>query len=82
MPTTTVSPKFQVVIPKELREKHAICAGQKVQFLDLGYQIVLVPIVEPEELMGILPIDSEFVRDKVDRLQSFDDATPPVGAAS
>jgi AbrB family looped-hinge helix DNA binding protein len=31
MPTVTVSPKFQVVIPREIREAMNLRAGEKVQ---------------------------------------------------
>ena len=33
MTAVTVSPKFQVVIPKEVRESMGIFSGQKIQVL-------------------------------------------------
>ena len=68
MPTVTVSPKFQVVIPKEVREAMNITPGQKVQMMIYKGNIVLVPLRPIEELRGILKgIDTTFERDP-DRL--------------
>jgi AbrB family looped-hinge helix DNA binding protein len=50
----TISSKWQVVIPKEVREKLKIRPGQKVQAFALGDRIELVPIVPLEELKGFL----------------------------
>lgn len=46
MAVVTVSPKYQVVIPKEVREKLGIRPGQKVEAFAVGNRIELVP-VEP-----------------------------------
>ena len=43
MPAVTVSPKYQVVIPKEIREEMDIKPGQKVQMMIYKSNIVLVP---------------------------------------
>ena len=68
MPTVTVSPKFQVVIPKDIREAMNIMPGQKVQMMIYKGNIVLVPLRPIEELRGILKgIDTTFERDP-DRL--------------
>ena len=68
MPTVTVSPKFQVVIPKEVREAMNITPGQKVQMMIYRGNIVLVPLRPIEELRGILKgIDTNVERDP-DRL--------------
>jgi AbrB family looped-hinge helix DNA binding protein len=68
MPTVTVSPKFQVVIPKEVREAMNITPGQKVQMMIYRGNIVLVPLRPIEELRGILKgIDTDIERDP-DRL--------------
>jgi AbrB family looped-hinge helix DNA binding protein len=42
MVTVTVSPKFQVVIPKEIRERLNIVPGQKVHAVDYEGRIELV----------------------------------------
>lgn len=44
METVTVSPKFQVVIPKRIREKLGLSPGQKVQAILYGDRIELVPV--------------------------------------
>ncbi len=54
MSEVTISSKWQVVIPKEVREKLKIRPGQKVQAFALGDRIELVPIVPLEELKGFL----------------------------
>lgn len=49
-----VSPKFQVVIPKSVRESLAITAGQRLQIVQYGDRIELVPVREVAEMRGFL----------------------------
>lgn len=44
--SVTVSPKFQVVIPKQIREEYNIQPGQKWEFLPLGEGLILVPALD------------------------------------
>ena len=44
METVTVSPKFQVVIPKEIRESLKLAPGQKIQALLYENRIELIPL--------------------------------------
>ena len=68
MTAVTVSPKYQVVIPKDIREEMDIKPGQKVQMLICKGNIVLVPLRPIEELRGFLKgIDTTIERDP-DRL--------------
>ena len=65
MTTVTVSPKFQVVIPKEVRESMGIISGQKVQMLTYCNRIELIPIKPMSEMKGFLKgIDTTVPRDK------------------
>ncbi len=65
MKAVTVSPKYQVVIPKEIREAVGIVAGQKVQMISYRDRIELVPIRPMKSLKGFLQgIDTEVTRDK------------------
>lgn len=43
MATTTISPKFQVVIPKEVREKLHLKSGQKMTVVTKGGMVYLIP---------------------------------------
>jgi AbrB family looped-hinge helix DNA binding protein len=43
MPTTTVSSKGQVVIPRYLREKHRLTSGMRLQISETGKGLVLSP---------------------------------------
>ncbi len=64
METVTISPKFQVVIPKSIREALHLRPGQKVQAIQYGHRIELVPIVPLRQLMGSLRgIDTHVPRD-------------------
>lgn len=54
MNTVTVSPKFQVVIPREVRDALDIKAGQKVQILQYEDRIVLIPLVPIQQTRGFL----------------------------
>jgi AbrB family looped-hinge helix DNA binding protein len=64
METVTVSPKFQVVIPRKVRESLDIRPGQKVQVIRYEDRIELVPVRPAREMRGFLEgIDTEVERD-------------------
>ena len=68
MTAVTVSPKFQIVIPKDVRESMGIESGQKVQVLVYKNRIELIPLQPIRKLRGITKgIDTPFERDE-DRL--------------
>ena len=68
MTAVTVSPKFQIVIPKDIRESMGLVSGQKVQVLTYRNRIELIPIKPMKEMKGLLTeIDTAVKRDK-DRL--------------
>jgi len=68
MTAVTVSPKFQVVIPKEVRESMGITSGQKIQMLTFQNRIELIPIKPIKEMRGYLKgINANIKREK-DRL--------------
>ncbi len=68
MTAVTVSPKFQVVIPKEVREAMGIHAGQKIQVITYQNRIELIPLKPMKEMRGFLKgMDTELQRDD-DRL--------------
>ncbi len=68
MNTVTISPKYQVVIPKSIREKLGLYPGQKVEALVYGDRIEFIPVRPMEEMRGFLRgIDTVVERD-ADRL--------------
>jgi AbrB family looped-hinge helix DNA binding protein len=65
MVAVTVSPKFQVVIPKTVRESMGIFSGQKIQVITYQNRIELIPIKPMKKMKGLLKgIDTEVTRDK------------------
>ncbi len=65
MTAVTVSPKFQVVIPKEVRESMGIFSGQKIQVLTYKNRIELIPIKPMKKMRGFLKgINTKVSRDK------------------
>ena len=52
METVTISPKFQVVIPKAIRTRLGLRAGQKIQAIVYQDRIELVP-VRPARQLGV-----------------------------
>ncbi len=69
MATATISSKFQVVIPKEIRQEVSIRQGQMVQVIAKGGVITLVPDRPLSDLRGFLRgSDTSGVREKRDRL--------------
>ncbi len=68
MTAVTVSPKFQVVIPKDVRESMGITSGQKIQMLTFRNRIELIPIKPIKQMKGFLKgINTNIKREK-DRL--------------
>lgn len=64
MATVTVSPKFQVVIPQEVREALDLRPGEKLQVFQYDRRIELVPIRPIREMRGFLRgIDTAVDRD-------------------
>ena len=64
METVTVSPKFQVVIPRAVRESLDIKPGQKMDVFEYDGRIEFVPVRHPREMRGFLAgIDTTVVRD-------------------
>jgi AbrB family looped-hinge helix DNA binding protein len=49
----TVSPKYQVVIPMELRERLNIRPGSKMTMLEINGQVRLLPLLPPAAYRGI-----------------------------
>lgn len=65
----TLSSKFQLSIPKAIREEMNLKAGQKFAIISKGDTIVLAPIRSLEEMRGILKgADTSDYRDRTDRL--------------
>jgi AbrB family looped-hinge helix DNA binding protein len=68
MITVTVSSKYQVVIPKEIREKLNIKVGQRFQILYYGDRIEFIPQKNIRSMKGFLKgIDTKIIRGE-DRL--------------
>jgi len=65
MQRVTVSPKYQVVIPKAIREALHLRPGQKMQIVEYDGRIELIPERDIKDLRGFLKgIDTEFKREE------------------
>lgn len=65
MSVVKVSPKFQVVIPREIREALRLEAGQKVQVLQYQNRVEFIPVRPMRKMRGFLKgIDTSVARDK------------------
>lgn len=63
METITVSPKFQIVIPKKIRQKLEIKPGQKLQVFQSGNRIEYIIINDISTARGFLKgIDTDIER--------------------
>jgi AbrB family looped-hinge helix DNA binding protein len=68
MNAVTLSSKFQISIPKQVREQQSWKVGQKLAFVQQGKQCILVPVPAPEELFGIAKgASADGYRDRKDR---------------
>jgi AbrB family looped-hinge helix DNA binding protein len=68
MDSLTISPKFQVVIPKHIRESLGLRPGQKIQAVQYGDRVELVPIVPAKQMRGFLRGIDTTVPREADRL--------------
>jgi AbrB family looped-hinge helix DNA binding protein len=54
MTAVTVSPKFQIVIPKEICRKFGLLLGQKIQLVVYGNRIELISVIPAKRMRGAL----------------------------
>lgn len=54
METVTLSSKFQIVIPKPIREQLRLKPGEQFHIVGFGNRVELIPIKPIEEMRGIL----------------------------
>ncbi len=72
MTSITLSSKFQLSIPKAVREEMRLKVGQKFAIIPKGDTIVLAPIRPLDEMRGILKgADTSNYRDRTDRLEHY-----------
>jgi len=65
MKTVTVSPKYQVVIPKEIRDPLHIMPGEKMQVLQYENRLELIPVKNIRNMRGFVKgIDTTVKRDR------------------
>jgi len=68
MDTVTVSPKFQIVLPKMIRRELEIKAGEKMAVVEKGGIIQLIPVGKIREARGIAKgISTRELRDESER---------------
>ncbi len=68
MATTTISPKFQVVIPKEVRSKLHLKSGQKMTVVTKGGIVYFIPEKPLETFRGFLRgMDTGNIREDEER---------------
>ena len=64
MGKVTISPKFQIVIPKEIREKLGLWPGQRVEAIAYEDRIELIPLRPIRQMRGFLKgIDTSIKRE-------------------
>jgi len=68
MESVKISSKYQVVIPKKIRESLHLKPGQKIQMIEYGNRIEMIPAKSIAEMRGFLKgINTDFEREE-DRL--------------
>lgn len=64
MPAVTVSPKFQVVIPRPVRDHLHLSPGQRMQVIEYAGRVELIPERDIAELKGFVKgINTAFTRE-------------------
>jgi len=65
MDTVKISPKYQVLIPRRIRDSMRLRPGQKLQVVEYNNRIEFVPIRKIEQLRGFVKgIDTRFCREE------------------
>jgi AbrB family looped-hinge helix DNA binding protein len=68
MNTVTVSSKYQIVIPRPIREQFNVKPGNKLVFIPYNDTLRLVVLPSIEQALGIFEgIDTDPQREKADR---------------
>jgi len=68
MGRVTISPKFQVVIPKEIREKLGLSPGQRVEAIAYENRIELIPLRPIRQMRGFLKGIDTSIKREADRV--------------
>ena len=68
METVKISPKYQVVIPKRLREALELAPGQKVQMIAYADRIEMIPVKKISDMRGFLKGIDTTVKRESDRV--------------
>lgn len=64
MENVKISPKYQIVIPKKIRNSLCLKPGQKVQIISYGNRIELIPERKISEMRGFLKgINTDLIRE-------------------
>jgi AbrB family looped-hinge helix DNA binding protein len=69
MGTVTISPKFQVVIPQDVRARLKLRPGQKVVIVEKNGVVHLIPVKPIKEMRGFAPgTTTKDLREEADRI--------------
>ena len=68
MGKVTISAKFQVVIPKEIREKLGLSPGQRVEAIAYEDRIELIPLRPVRRMRGFLKGIDTSIKREADRV--------------
>lgn len=64
----TISTKYQIVIPRELRESMDLKPGEKLEFLQYENRIEIIPVRDIKKMRGFLKGIDTTVRREKDRV--------------
>jgi AbrB family looped-hinge helix DNA binding protein len=68
MNAVTISSKFQISIPKQVRDQEGWKVGQRLAFVPEGKHYILVPVPTVDEIFGIAKgADTSDYRDRYER---------------
>ena len=68
MTTVTVSPKYQIVIPRKVRDQFQLTPGQKVQIMAYNNRIEIIPEKKISDMRGFLRGIDTVINREPDRL--------------
>jgi AbrB family looped-hinge helix DNA binding protein len=68
MESVKISPKYQVVIPKKLREALNLTPGQQIQMVAYEDRIEMIPVKKISEMKGFLKGIDTTVERETDRV--------------